>query len=178
METKTFGIKLADLSKPFDDIHWRIQQCKDGKAICIPYIDARQVFNRLDETLSPVGWQTRHKQMKESIFAEIGIHNPETDEWIWKSDVGSETYVEAKKGEVSDSIKRAAVQWGIGRDLYSMQPIVLRAANFGGKWYPVDVEKGIALVSGLTLTAYINHHLAAADGETWVSYYKTLIPKK
>ena len=41
-------------------------------------------------------------------------------EWITKYDGASETDIEAVKGGFSDSMKRAAVQWGMGRYLYNL----------------------------------------------------------
>ena len=52
------------------------------------------------------------------LFAGVGIKID--DEWVWKWDTGSESQVEKEKGQVSDAFKRACVQWGIGRFLYSM----------------------------------------------------------
>jgi hypothetical protein len=40
------------------------------------------------------------------------------DQWVWKSDVGTESMTEASKGESSDSFKRACFNWGVGRELY------------------------------------------------------------
>jgi hypothetical protein len=42
------------------------------------------------------------------------------DEWVWKTDTGSESNIEKEKGHSSDAFKRACVHWGIGRFLYDM----------------------------------------------------------
>ena len=42
------------------------------------------------------------------------------DEWITKYDGANDTKIESTKGGISDSMKRAAVQWGIGRYLYNL----------------------------------------------------------
>ena len=39
--------------------------------------------------------------------------------WVWKQDVGVESFTEKEKGQASDSFKRACFNWGIGRELYS-----------------------------------------------------------
>ena len=54
--------------------------------------------------------------------AEQGL-NP----WVWKWDAGAESYTEKEKGEASDSFKRACVNWGIGRELYTAPLIFIRA---------------------------------------------------
>lgn len=52
------------------------------------------------------------------MLCSIGIKIGE--EWVWKTDGGTETDIESEKGELSDSFKRAGVKWGIGRFLYDM----------------------------------------------------------
>ena len=39
--------------------------------------------------------------------------------WVEKEDTGKESNTEAEKGLASDSFKRACVNWGIGRELYT-----------------------------------------------------------
>jgi hypothetical protein len=57
---------------------------------------------------------------------------------VSKMDCGTESNVEKQKGEASDAFKRAAVQFGIGRDLYNLDNSKYRAemTEFNGKWYP------------------------------------------
>ena len=50
------------------------------------------------------------------------------EEWITKSDAAGETNVEGEKGGVSDAFKRAAVKFGVGRDLYRLDT----------QWMPID----------------------------------------
>lgn len=88
------------------------------------YKDARCDMNILDETVGADGWSREHYEVKDKDFCKIGINKrfAEPDEepvWIYKSDCGSESYSEAEKGESSDAFKRAAVNWGIGRELYT-----------------------------------------------------------
>lgn len=85
----------------------------------LAYIDARQVMDRLDEVVTPEAWQSDFKEIKGNVYAGIGIKVD--GEWIWKWDVGTESNQEEEKGEASDSFKRAAVKWGIGRFLYSIK---------------------------------------------------------
>ena len=40
------------------------------------------------------------------------------DGWISKEDGADDTAIESTKGGISDALKRAAVKWGMGRDLY------------------------------------------------------------
>src|SRR5690606_35268028 len=51
-------------------------------------------------------------------------------EWITKWDGAENTDVQAVKGGLSSSMRRAAVQWGIGRYLYRLP----------SPWVPVDQQ--------------------------------------
>ncbi len=120
---------------------WRVQSYSKNKpsAQCVAYIDARQVASILDEVVGAGNWQVDYKRVNDLLFAGIGIKIE--GEWIWKWDTGSETQVEKDKGRVSDSFKRAGVQWGIGRFLYDMEIQYVKANEVKNKTnfpYPVD----------------------------------------
>jgi len=110
-------MNLKDLTKPINS-KWRVQSFSKNKpvATCVPYIDSRDVQNRLDEVCEPQNWQSDYKEVKGNVYGGIGILIG--DRWVWKWDCGVESNVEKQKGEASDAFKRAAVKWGIGRDLY------------------------------------------------------------
>lgn len=102
---------------------WRVQQFSKHKpqAMCVAYIDARDVMDRLDEVCGSENWQSDFKEVAGKIYAGIGIKDKQSNEWVWKWDVGDETDIEAAKGQASDAFKRAAVKWGIGRFLYDIK---------------------------------------------------------
>ena len=114
----------AKLKEPFDPkiIHWRVGStnakklnCKSWEAtkgIALAYLDARDVMKRLDEVCGDY-WQVKYPFKG---CCDIGIKIG--DEWIWRSNVAGETQIEGEKGQGSDSFKRAAVLWGVGRYLY------------------------------------------------------------
>ncbi len=52
---------------------------------------------------------------------ECGISIKIDSEWVTKWDAAENTQVEAVKGGRSGAMKRAAVQWGIGRYLYNLE---------------------------------------------------------
>lgn len=128
---------LHRLAAPFPKsaIHWRIQGKpyeRDGKhtAMALAYIDARDVMDRLDEVCTPANWQSRFSETaKGRVIGEIGIRIG--DDWVWKADGAGDTAVEGEKGGISDALKRAAVNWGIGRYLYSL----------GSPWCPCNVKE-------------------------------------
>lgn len=102
-----------------DEIECRVQSSKENGSILLLYKNARCDMNILDETVGPMNWQRDHKELKGAMYAGVGIFNKDWDQWIWKWDCGTESNTEAQKGEASDSFKRACVNWGIGRELYT-----------------------------------------------------------
>lgn len=86
------------------------------------YKDARVDQNILDEAVGLDRWQRKHELINGNLFCSVGIycrHDDGTSEWVWKQDVGTESYTEKEKGQASDSFKRACFNWGIGRELYT-----------------------------------------------------------
>lgn len=86
------------------------------------YKNARVDMDMLDETVKPENWQRTHKEIKGNLYCAVGIK--ESGEWVWKDDCGTESNTEKEKGEASDAFKRACVNWGIGRELYSAPDII------------------------------------------------------
>lgn len=116
---------FAALSAPFDpaEISWRIGSTTKDKTrgMALAYVSAREVQDRFDEVLTPFGWQCRHEMGNDKrITCHIGVRDGADGEWIWKSDGAGETDFEGEKGSYSDSFKRAAVKWGVGRYLYDL----------------------------------------------------------
>ncbi len=108
-------MKFRDLKA--DEIDVRVGSVKQDGVQLLLYKDARVDMNILDETVGAENWQREHYECKGNLFCKVGIL---TDNgWIFKSDCGSESNTEAEKGEASDSFKRACVNWGIGRELYT-----------------------------------------------------------
>lgn len=155
---------MAALSAPMPRLMWRVQSfAKSGNpsAICIPYYDSRDVQNRLDEVLGLGGWQARHDSHqsqtgKGSIFCHLGIKI--NGEWVWRSDCGSPSNVEAQKGESSDAFKRAAVMFGVGRDKYSIpaEKLPADALQGSGKTPNVLGQKGEHFWGAREMSDYIN----------------------
>ena len=117
---------LRRLAEPFPraNVHWRVQGTpyeRNGKhsAMALAYIDARDVMDRLDEVCGPEGWQDEYIETPtKRVICRIGILTG--NGWVWKGDGAGATDVEGEKGGISDALKRAAVQWGIGRYLYRL----------------------------------------------------------
>ena len=85
----------------------------------LSYIDARYVMDRLDAIMGSENWWTEYFCIREIMFCKLTLRFPD-DKIVSKMDCGSESEFEPEKAVVSDALKRAAVLFGIGRDLYSM----------------------------------------------------------
>lgn len=119
-------LKFRELKE--NEIDVRVAQCGDGWAQLLLYKDARVDMAILDETVGTENWSREHYECKGNLFCRVGINvnynKPELEErWVFKSDCGSESNTEKEKGESSDSFKRACVNFGIGRELYTRIPI-------------------------------------------------------
>ena len=104
------------LLKP-DEIDCRIGQVTKKGITLLLYKNARCDMNILDETVGADRWQRKHYDVKGNLYCSVGIKTG--NEWVWKDDCGTESNTEKEKGEASDSFKRACVNWGIGRELYT-----------------------------------------------------------
>ena len=119
-------MNLKDLSRPLEisDVDFRVQSINNGGyATILAYKDARVDMNRLDEVLTPLGWQRDYKLIDGKLFCGVGIWFSSINQWVWKWDVGTESNTEKEKGQASDAFKRACFNLGIGRELYSY-PII------------------------------------------------------
>lgn len=107
------------------EIQWRIQSSKNGKTSVVPYLTNRCVMERFDEAFGIDGWQNTFEPWR-TKGVKCGMSVLSNDnKWITKYDGADETNIEPTKGGFSDSMKRAAVQWGLGRDLYDYPMIQL-----------------------------------------------------
>lgn len=102
-----------------DEIEVRVGTVGKKGASLLLYKDARCDMNILDETFGSLGWQRDHKEIKDNMYAGVGVFDGSKNEWVWKWDCGTESQTEKEKGEASDSFKRACFNWGIGRELYT-----------------------------------------------------------
>lgn len=85
------------------------------------YKNARVDMDLLDETVGPMNWKRHH--LRDNANCIVSIWDEEKKEWVSKEDTGTESNTAQKKGQASDSFKRACVNWGIGRELYTSPKI-------------------------------------------------------
>lgn len=103
------------------EIECKVKKVAANGAALLLYKTARTDMDLLDETVGAERWTCDYKEIKGNLYCGIAIK--ESDEWIWKWDCGIESREDEegnqKKGEASDSFKRAGFKWGIGRELYT-----------------------------------------------------------
>lgn len=117
--------KFRDLRA--DEIDIRVGTVNEKGVTLLLYKDARVDMDILDETVGSGNWQRTHEVINGNLFCNVGIKLD--GEWIYKQDVGVESYTEKEKGQASDSFKRACVNWGIGRELYTAPFIWIKAGD-------------------------------------------------
>lgn len=118
----------------FRPLNARETECRIGRVYesyvsLLIYKNARIDMDILDETVGADNWQREQFEIKGVLYCRVGINvtkDPVNPAWVWKSDCGVESNTEAQKGESSDSFKRACVNWGIGRELYTAPVINIR----------------------------------------------------
>lgn len=136
------------LGEYFDDSEIKFKPMvltKDKKsALPAVYVDSRAVQERLDEVFGPDGWESHFetlsvvgdsKSVKCRLRCFFVTENHPNGQWVEREDVGSQSEQQDSddktKSAVSDSLKRTAVQFGIGRYLYSAKL----------NWHPYDEQK-------------------------------------
>ena len=126
---------LPLLAAPFAsaDVEWKpgaVTRDKT-KGLAMAYLSNRAVQDRLDEVCGPADWRNEYRPGPDggvvcglSVYVErgdaAGGASARPPEWVTKWDGADNTDVEAVKGGLSGSMKRAAVMWGIGRGLYGL----------------------------------------------------------
>lgn len=125
-----------------DEIEVRVQQIAASStgvyALLLLYKDARVDMNMLDEHFGIFGWQREHIFREGRNYCRLSVKS-DSGEWIVKEDVGTESNTEATKGEASDAFKRACVNLGIGRELYTAPKIAVKLTE--KEFYSTGTDK-------------------------------------
>ena len=108
-----------------NEIDVRVQMVNQNYISVLLYKDARVDMKILDETFGPMNWQRHHDVINNNLFCTVSIYDEDKKQWISKQDVGIPSFAQAEKGEASDSFKRACINIGIGRELYSAPGIFI-----------------------------------------------------
>lgn len=106
-----------------EEIDVRVSQIASNWLTLLLYKDARVDMDILDETVGCLNWKREH--LRDNANCIVSIYDEDKKEWVSKEDTGTESFSEAEKGLASDSFKRACVNWGIGRELYTSPSIFI-----------------------------------------------------
>lgn len=115
-----------------NEIEWRVQsQTSTGKLIVVPYINNRCVMHRFDAAFGPENWTSEFREIANGFLCRLTV--TVNDRTIYREDGASKTNIEPEKGGISDAMKRAAVQFGLGRCLYDYPRVMIEC---DGKFIP------------------------------------------
>src|SRR5258708_34678038 len=124
VDWEAMGAALRAPLRP-ERVEWR-PQGKTGahkRVQLLPYIDARDVQDRLDAAAGAGGWAFALTPLSVEggelrvALGTLTVHG------VSRSDVGTASQWEPSKGCASDALKRAAVQFGIARYLYALPAV-------------------------------------------------------
>jgi hypothetical protein len=115
-----------------NEIEWRVQsQTSTGKLIVVPYINNRCVMHRFDAAFGAENWTSEFREISNGFLCRLTVTI--NDRTIYREDGASKTNIEPEKGGISDAMKRAAVQFGLGRCLYDYPRVFIECE---GKFIP------------------------------------------
>lgn len=119
----------------------------------------------LNEALGVENWQRLHPN-GEPGYCTVSIFNKKLGRWVSKGDFGTKTEKESVKGLANDAFKRACMNWGIGRELFTAPDLFIKKEYLQG-YTPNDSCKDTFLVEDINydedgciklLTINASHH--------------------
>lgn len=111
------------------EISCRVQQVDAKGVTLLLYVTSRAGQEKLDEKYGTLGWKDEYREIGGQLFCRISAWDCVSNQWIYKEDVGTESFTEKEKGRASDAFKRACVKHGIARELYSAPRIYIPASQ-------------------------------------------------
>lgn len=139
------------------DIEWKAGDRRENgtMAEALAYVTVRAVQERLDAVLGAGGWRVEFEEViggSVLIGVRARVWVKLDGEWLAKED-GSGSRMELGdrnmqvKGAYSDAMKRACVQWGVGRYLYALPEQVLPLTDTGEFKIPPKLPKAYVMES-------------------------------
>ena len=130
---------LPRLAEPFapSDVEWKpgATTRDKTKGLAMAYLTSRAVQQRFDDVCGPGDWRNEFQSGPDGgvlCGISVRVDRPDgTAEWVTKWDGADNSQVEAVKGGLSGAMKRAAVQWGVGRYLYELPATWVRLDDRG-----------------------------------------------
>lgn len=183
MNDRRLGVSaelLRELGKPFGahEVSWRINRAGTKRdkpnevwAMAVPYLTTDAIFDRLDRVLGAGCWQTAVDSGPGHVYVGLGILVE--GEWVWKWDGtglmesnDALSQQDAGKGDVTNGVKRAAVQWDIGRSIRAIQEKFVDtfdASSSNGKYFQGKSKKAPAFRWNPPTDMGSNRQLEAPD---------------
>ena len=152
-----------------DEIECRVGTTNQSGVSLLLYKNARVDMMRMDEMYGPENWCRRHEVINGNLYCTVGVKCG--NEWVYKQDVGVESNTEKEKGEASDAFKRACVNWGIGRELYTAPFVWVTLADnewrqgANGRKQPCVRFQVKAIEYKMTKRGWAISHLVIVDGK-------------
>lgn len=143
------GIKFRELRA--DELEVRQSAKKDGYVSLLIYKDSRCDMRVLDETVGSENWEVDYKREGDTLLCGLSIYSDKHQRFLTKWAAGSESNIEAVKGEQSDSLKRAAFAWGLGRALYTAPKINVPENQAYGKLTVKEIKYEDEKIVALTI---------------------------
>lgn len=115
---------FGELSDPFapNELEWKVQTAghRGDKqwAMLLCYVDNRAIQNRFDTVLG-ANWMNSFRHIDGGTICRLSLFIE--GRWIHREDGAGESDIETVKGGMSNSMKRAAVMFGVGRYLYNLE---------------------------------------------------------
>ena len=107
---------IKQLSKPLtkNDVELRTGNVSAKGITLLVYKTARTDVNRLNEVCG-TKWNNKHFYDTQGLLCcSIGIYDDDLKQWVFREDVGTESFTEKEKGHYSDSFKRAGLLYQMG----------------------------------------------------------------
>lgn len=121
--------QLKELRRPFppEAIKFKGQSASGNrqKALAVPYIDARLVIARLNHVVGP-DWEPHYEPTQTGMWCHLEVGGKTRSDFGTNDSPRPDT---KHKGMVSDSLKRAAVLFGVGESVYASPSIWLPAVD-------------------------------------------------
>ena len=119
------------------EVHIKVIRADLNEVELALYTDRMTVENIMDETFGPMNWMSSHKTRtkgngEEECYCAVSVWDERKQCWIMRDDVGDG---ETDKIQCTDAFKRACVNFGIARELYTLpEPLICSTSqNVNGK---------------------------------------------
>ena len=90
-------------------------------------------MHRFDAAFGPENWTSEFREIANGFICRLTVIIKDTNRIVHREDGASKTNIEPEKGGISDAMKRAAVQFGLGRCLYDYPRVFIET---DGKFIP------------------------------------------